>query len=92
MIASLKQKKLHDVFNVGSREKHTVDRIAQLVSETLNAKPEIHYSGGERGWSGDVKTMLLDTKKLESIGWKPELSFEQGVNQYISWLKDRPSS
>jgi UDP-glucose 4-epimerase len=83
-----KQNNIYDVFNVGSREKRTVDEIAELVSKTGNWKPETQYTGTPRGWVGDVKLMQLDISKLEKLGWKQNVSFEDGVNLYIKWLMD----
>ncbi len=32
-----------------------------------------------RGWKGDVRTMLLDIKRLISLGWKPKYGSEESV-------------
>ncbi len=87
MIAFQKQKKEYDVFNIGSEIKHTVDEIAEQVCKNIGISPIFEYTGGERGWVGDVKLMLLDISKLKDIGWKERTTFEQGVKEYISWLK-----
>ncbi len=81
-----KQDKIHDIFNVGSSEKHNVDEIAKLVCDAMKLKPEFKYAGGTRGWTGDVKLMLLDVNKIESLGWKQKISFQEGVKRYVKWL------
>lgn len=86
LIVYEKQTALYDVFNVGSRKKFTVDQIAKLMCSMLDVKPKFTYTGGERGWVGDVKEMLLDVKKLEKFGWKERTSFEDGVRKYLNWL------
>jgi UDP-glucose 4-epimerase len=88
MTAYEKQQNLFDVYNVGSREKKTVNEIGKLVSRTLDTKPKTAYTGTPRGWVGDVRLMQLDVAKLETLGWKPEVSFEDGVKIYIDWLKE----
>jgi UDP-glucose 4-epimerase len=90
MAAFGKQQKMFDVYNVGSREKHAVDDIAKIVSKTLNSKPKTIHTGGERGWKGDVRTMLLDVSKLESLGWKESISLEKGTQIYLEWLMKNP--
>jgi UDP-glucose 4-epimerase len=43
---------------------------------------KIGFTGGVdngRGWKGDVKNMLLDVKKVMSLGWKPRLDSLQAV-------------
>jgi UDP-glucose 4-epimerase len=29
------------------------------------------YTGGKRGWKGDVPRMLLSIDKLKKLGWEP---------------------
>ncbi|VVB98114.1 L-arabinose 1-dehydrogenase (NAD(P)(+)) [uncultured archaeon] len=76
------------IYNVGSEEQRTVDRIASLVASELGVRPGFTYTGGEGGWKGDVSAMLLDVKKMKSLGWKPAVGFEHGVSRYVKWLKE----
>jgi len=91
LLAWKKQTGKFDVFNVGSEHKHSVNEIAKLVSRELGISPTLSYTGGERGWSGDVKSMLLDISKLKKLGWAEQLSFEEGLHDYIIWLSNKPS-
>lgn len=84
-----KQKGNLEVFNVGSSEKTTVDEIAKKICSHQNIKPKFEYTGGERGWVGDVPIMLLDTKKIRSLGWKEKMSFEVGLRNYLKWLENQ---
>ncbi|MEM3399969.1 MAG: NAD-dependent epimerase/dehydratase family protein [Candidatus Micrarchaeia archaeon] len=84
-----KQTKNFGVFNVGSDERVSVIRIARLVSSALGLKPKFKFTGGRRGWAGDVSLMLLSTKKLKALGWKPRTSFEEGVKKYVGWLREK---
>lgn len=81
-----KQSKLYDVFNVGSSEKNTVDEIAKLVSRRMGLSPEFSYTGTTRGWVGDVRVMLLSTKKIGSLGWSQKVSLQEGIGMYVDWL------
>lgn len=87
LLAFEKQSNIADVFNIGSKEAHTVDEIAKLVSKGMHLQPELEHSGGKRGWIGDVSDMLLDVRKIESLGWKQKVQFEEGVKRYVDWLK-----
>lgn len=89
LFASDNQKSNYDFFNIGSSEKVTVDKIAKLMCKYLKIQPEFEYTGGERGWVGDVRIMLLSIKKLEKMGWKPKIDFETGLKRYLDWLKKR---
>jgi UDP-glucose 4-epimerase len=81
-----KQKKSFDIFNVGNWEKHNIDDIARAVSTAMGLKPAFAYTGGAGGWKGDIPVMLLDIKKLKSLGWTPKIPFEDGVRRYVKWL------
>lgn len=75
--------------NVGSGERLKVREIAELVAEELTEKDvEIHYTGSERGWSGDVLLTDLDVGLLRKAGWKQEVSLKQGVKLYLHWLAE----
>jgi len=81
-----KQEKIYDVFNIGSSEKHNVNEIAGMVCNAMGVKPRFRYTGGERGWVGDVRLMLLDVRKIERLGWRESTRFEDGVRAYLDWL------
>lgn len=87
LTAFKKQTNQYGVYNVGSEDKHKVDEIAKYISKAMGLNPEFTYTGGARGWKGDIPVMLLDIKKLKALGWKPEVSFEQGIQKYVNWLK-----
>jgi UDP-glucose 4-epimerase len=59
-----------EVFNVGTDDYVTVKEIADLVVDELGLDPvEYHYSGGARGWKGDVPVVRFDTTKIRGLGW-----------------------
>ena len=73
-----------DIFNVGSEDKISVSRIAEIVIEEMGLENEtaVRFTGGVgggRGWVGDVKHMMLDIGKLKSRGWSPRHSSEESV-------------
>lgn len=69
------------VYNVGSRDAISVDKIADIVSEEMGLDPDYSYTGGEKGWKGDVPEMRLSVEKLESQGWKPGMDSEESVRK-----------
>ncbi len=91
ILAADRQKAPFDAYNVGSREKHKVDEIARLMAGIMGLKPKFSYSGGKRGWVGDVPVMLLSTKKIEKLGWRPKVKFAEGVARYVKWLAAKKS-
>jgi len=71
------------VFNLGSMDRTSVLRIAEIVKEEAGQpEAEIRLTGGVdggRGWKGDVKLMQLDTASLRQLGWAPKYSSEEAV-------------
>lgn len=64
--------KTFDVFNVATLDYITVTEIALLAVDVLGLRRELvnfQYTGGDRGWKGDVPIVRLNTEKLRSIGW-----------------------
>lgn len=74
------------VFNIGSEDSIDVDEIADIVSEELGLDPVYSYTGGEKGWTGDVPEMRLDIEKLKKEGWNPENSSAESVRKTVREL------
>lgn len=69
-----------NIFNVGPDDSVTVNEIAQIVVEEMDLKKvKFRYTGGDRGWLGDVPRFLLDTKKIRKLGWKPNYTSNEAV-------------
>jgi UDP-glucose 4-epimerase len=69
------------VFNVGSRDSIDVDGIADVIADEMGLNPVYEYTGGEKGWDGDVPEMRLDIEKLASTGWEPRHNSKESVRK-----------
>jgi UDP-glucose 4-epimerase len=59
-------------YNVATGDYITVTEIAQLVIEATGGsldRTRIHYTGGDRGWRGDVPIVRLNTDRIRDLGW-----------------------
>jgi UDP-glucose 4-epimerase len=73
-----------NLFNVGCDSNTTVTRIAELVVEEMGLSDvEFKYTGGIRGWAGDVPRFQLDISKLKKLGWKERYSSDEAVRRSI---------
>ncbi|MCL7416597.1 MAG: NAD-dependent epimerase/dehydratase family protein [Halalkalicoccus sp.] len=70
-----------NTFNLGTRTTTSVNRIADIVSDELGVDPEYEYTGGERGWTGDVPKMRLSIEKLTGLGWDVDLESDRAVRK-----------
>jgi len=75
-----------NIFNIGSEDTISVTEIANIVSEKMNLNPEFKFTGGERGWRGDVPKMLLSIDKIKSLGWIPRYNSEKAVERTVGQL------
>lgn len=72
-----------NIFNIGSEDQVKVKRIAEIVCEEMNLSPKFKFTGGKRGWVGDVPVMLLSIDKLKKLGWKPKFNSEEAVRRAV---------
>jgi UDP-glucose 4-epimerase len=77
-----------NIFNLGVDGYCQVNDSIGWICRELGVNPNMEYSGGERGWVGDNPFIFLDTKKIQSLGWKPKVSIEEGVVRTVRWLRE----
>jgi UDP-glucose 4-epimerase len=79
-----------NILNIGSKDKITVSRIAEILVNEMNlSNVFFQFMRGTddgRGWKGDVKNMLLDIRKITSLSWKPQFSSEEAIRKTIKEL------
>ena len=78
----------YNVYNLGTRTTTSVTDIADIVSEELGVDPEYAYTGGDRGWTGDVPKMRLSIEKLADLGWEPSIESDAAVRRSARELID----
>jgi UDP-glucose 4-epimerase len=90
MLVISRQSSGYRVLNVGNSDSVSVNEMAGIISGEMGLKPKYVYRNefGGRGWKGDVKVMLLDTKMIQKLGWKPSVSSSEAVRKAASDLLD----
>src|SRR5438067_11340152 len=76
--------------NRGTPEYCRVTDSIGWICKYLELQPELRFAGGSRGWIGDNPFIFLDTAKIQSTGWKPKLTIEQGIIRTLNWLQKNP--
>lgn len=80
LFAIEKSKEEVNIFNIGSEDTISATDIGKVVLEEMGLSGvEFTYTGGTRGWKGDVPRMRLGIEKLKTIGWKPVYTSERSV-------------
>lgn len=57
----------------------TVKFMAETAVRLASPNAKIRYTGGSRGWVGDVPKFRYDVSKLLQLGWRPKLSSDAAV-------------
>jgi UDP-glucose 4-epimerase len=79
-LAVEKSKDQVSVYNIGCDDWLSVRRVAEIVVEEMGRKGvKFKFTGGSRGWVGDIPRTWLDIGKIKSLGWKPSHSSEDAV-------------
>ncbi|HXJ20050.1 MAG TPA: NAD-dependent epimerase/dehydratase family protein [Polyangia bacterium] len=71
-------------YNVATGDYITVSEIAALAVECVGLRAEqvrFEYSGGDRGWKGDVPIVRLDTARIRELGWRCEASSREALRR-----------
>jgi len=69
-----------NLFNLGPDTNTTVTRIAEMVVEEMGLTDvKFKYTGGDRGWKGDVPRFQLDASKIKKLGWKEKCTSDEAV-------------
>ncbi|AYK15096.1 MAG: NAD-dependent epimerase/dehydratase family protein [Methanosarcina flavescens] len=71
-----------NIFNIGSEDTISATEIGKAVIEEMGLSDvKFIYTGGSRGWKGDVPRMRLGIEKMKALGWKPVYSSERSVRE-----------
>ncbi len=71
-------------FNIGGNQWVSVKELAELVDTVI---------GNNLGWEapglyrvGDTRHVVSDVSNLQALGWNPEVSLRESIEEYIGWL------
>lgn len=75
-----------DIFNIGGVDTINVSEIARIVVEEIGLESKISFTGGDRGWKGDVPRFSYDIKKILSTKWTPKFNSKEAVELTVKSL------
>ena len=78
-----------EIFNISVMSEGTsVTHIAEIVVDVLGLSDvEFKYTGGDRGWKGDVPRFKYDISRVLATGWKPEYTSDEAVRKAAQSLR-----
>jgi UDP-glucose 4-epimerase len=79
-------------FNVATGDYVTVREIADLCLDVMQKDPaetKYNFSGGDRGWKGDVPVVRLNTERIRKLGWSNAMNTREALRaSLVSMLDD----
>jgi UDP-glucose 4-epimerase len=82
----------YGVYNVAPPDHLTVKDIADLAVECVGLRAgsvRYEYTGGDRGWQGDVPVFRLNVEKVRGLGWTCRLSSREAIRDALqSMIRD----
>ena len=73
------------IFNIGSGEGTSLNKIVELISTLLGQDISVNHRPGRQV---DVPVSILDIASAASeLSWHPRFSFQEGLSSTISWMK-----
>lgn len=77
----------YDVFNVATDDYITVKQIAGLAVKIAGLRPDqvrYDFTGGDRGWKGDVPIVRFDCSKVKALGWRCRRNSAEAVGDAMA--------
>lgn len=89
-LAGEKGQGAYDIFNVATGDYITVKEIADLAVKVSKLDPKsvrYDFTGGDRGWKGDVPIVRFNSDKIKSLGWTCKRTSAQAVHDSMAAMK-----
>jgi UDP-glucose 4-epimerase len=84
LLASERAHEPVNIFNLGTTDRITVSEIAKKVVAAHGGHARIEFTGGERGWKGDVPQAFLAIDRMRALGWTPSLTSAGAIDRTIA--------
>jgi nucleoside-diphosphate-sugar epimerase len=79
----------YQVINLGGHETIKINELIQLFEQRIGQKAQVNHRPAH---PADMKANWADIDKAhELLGWKPEISLDEGVSNLIRWYQEERS-
>jgi UDP-glucose 4-epimerase len=78
-----------EAYNLANDETIKVKDLAPIVVDEMGlTNVNYRFTGGDRGWVGDVPVTILSFEKAKKLGWRTKISLEEAVRRTVRYLLD----
>ena len=75
-----------EIINVGTGEDITIKELSEIISKVTKFPGSTNWDTAK---PNGTPRKLLDVTKIKSLGWKPKISLEEGIQKTYEWYKDQ---
>ena len=80
------ERPVRGIFNVGTGKARSFNELVEILNKTLGTNYEVEYFDNPyKFYQNYTEADLTNSEKF--LGYKPDWSLEEGVKDYIEWLK-----
>lgn len=93
-LANERSPERYDMFNVATDDYITVRQIADLAVAASGLEPgkvSYEFTGGDRGWKGDVPVVRFDCTKIKTLGWKCRRTSTEAMRDALRAMREEIS-
>ena len=77
-----------EIINVGCGQDHSIRELAELIQQIVGFQGRLVFDASK---PDGTPRKLLDTSRLESLGWKPRIGLREGIEQTYRWFRSNDS-
>ncbi len=89
LMAMERSREAFQAFNVSTLDAITVREIADEAVACLGlpTQPEYVYTGGARGWKGDVPVIRLNSERIRALGWSSRWTSREAIRAALDAMR-----
>jgi UDP-glucose 4-epimerase len=80
----------YQVYNVATGDYVTVSEIADMAVEVAGlprGSVTYEFTGGDRGWKGDVPVVRMNSDRIRALGWANRLTAAEALRSSLQALQ-----
>lgn len=86
-LLALESNQVAGAYNVGTGQETSVSKVFEVIKSATNYQGDPIYANPRLG---EIQRIVLDSSKIQQeLGWKPSVTFEEGIAKTIEWHKER---
>ena len=81
---AIKNLKNFNIYNIGSERSYSIQEIYNILKK-FSGKKNLVITAKTKIRKNDVKNVVSDCSKIKKLGWKPEISINEGLELTLNW-------